>query len=214
MKYFIGVLTLVFALSFNANSQDANKILSELSAKAKNYKTISASYSSELIDTKNGINFKQDGSIKIKGEKYYLDLSDYIIISDATTIWTYETESNICTIDDAEEMEEEGFNPSKMFTIWEQDFRNEYKNESTLNGKKVHVINLYPNNAKDAQYHTITLFIDKTKMEVVKIVAKSKEGSEMTYTVKSFNTNIDLPDATFELNKADFPGVELEDNRI
>jgi len=67
----------------------------------------------------------------VDGDKYSLDIGDYVIISDGVTIWTYEPAVNDCYIDDADLMAEEGMDPSKLFTIWEDDFKSEWKGVTT-----------------------------------------------------------------------------------
>ena len=86
-------------------AQDSGKILDELSAKAKNFDSIYAEYSSRLLDEQNGIDLKQEGSIRVKGKLYNLELGDYILITDGETHWTYEKGTNDCYVDYLEDVE-------------------------------------------------------------------------------------------------------------
>jgi outer membrane lipoprotein carrier protein len=213
----LALLFLSFALlaGFSVSAQTSKEILDKLSAKAKGYKSITSDFSSTLVDKKNGKNVKQDGTIKIKGSKYALSLSDYIVISDAKTVWSYDKKGNSCSIDDIADVKDGAFDPSQMFTIWEKDFKHEMKNTAAnVDGAAAYEINLYPNNAKNKPYHTITMYVDKAKMEVVKIVVKTRENAEITYKVKSFKTTTDIPDSEFSFNKTKYPGVEMVDNRL
>lgn len=194
-------------------AQDSNKILDELSTKAQGYSTIYAEYESRLLDEAAGLDITQKGSIKVSGEKYNLDLADYVIINDGETFWTYEKTSNEAYIDYAEDMADDSFSPGEMFTIWEQDFKNEYKGLSTVGGKSCHQINLYPNDPTSKPYHTIQLHVDKAKMEVVKIVVKGREGNDMIYTVKAFKPNVAVTEADFQFSTSKYPGAEIIDNR-
>ena len=97
----------------------------------------------------------QKGQILVKGQKYRLDIADYEIISDGETIWTYEKESNTCYVDYKEDIEDETFSPSEMFTIWEKDFKHEYKSTEKVDGRDNYVIYLYPNDPSDKPYHTL-----------------------------------------------------------
>jgi len=85
---------------------------------------------------------------------------------------------------------------------------------ANVDGVAAYEINLYPIEAKGKAYHTITMFVDKAKMEVVKIVVKTREGAEITYKVKTFKTTIDVPDTDFTFSKSKYPGVEMIDNRL
>ena len=194
-------------------AQDSNAILDELSKKAKGYTSIAADYDSRLLDVQAGLDISQSGSIKVSGEKYNLDLSDYVIVNDGETFWSFDKAGNTVQIDYSEDMADGSLQPSQMFTIWEQDFKNEYKGETTENGKACHVIYLYPNDPTSKPYHTIQLSIDKAKMEVVKIVVKGREGDDMIYTVKSFNPNTAITAGDFAFDIKAHPGIEVIDNR-
>jgi len=208
-------LTAALCAGFSASAQTSKEILDKLSAKAKGYKSITADFSSTLVDKKNNKNVKQDGSIKIKGAKYALSLADYVVISDNKTVWSYDKKANSCSIDDIADVKNGSFDPSQMFTIWEKDFKHEMKNAAAnVDGVAAYEINLYPIEAKGKAYHTITMFVDKAKMEVVKIVVKTREGAEITYKVKTFKTTIDVPDTDFTFSKSKYPGVEMIDNRL
>jgi outer membrane lipoprotein-sorting protein len=143
-------LTTAFFAGFSASAQTSKEILDKLSAKAKAYKSITSDFSSTLVDKKNGKNVKQEGTIKIKGAKYALALSDYIVISDAKTVWSYDKKGNSCSIDDIADVKDGAFDPSQMFTIWEKDFKHEMKNTAAnSDGVAAYEINLYPINAKN-----------------------------------------------------------------
>lgn len=211
----LSLVLALFVVALSSQAQTSKEILDKISAKAKTWKTISAEFSSSLVDKKNGINTKDEGSIKIKGKKYNLNISQYQVFSDGTNIWSFDKKNNECTIDYLEDVKDGAFDPSEMFTIWEKDFKHEMKNtNATVDGVACYEIHLFPNQPKDKSYHTIVLYIDKAKMQAHKIVVKTRENAEISYKIKSFKTNIELGDAEFQFNKAGHPGVELIDNRI
>ncbi len=195
-------------------AQDSGKILDQLSAKAKGYSTISADYTSRLQDVKADLDLTQEGNIKVKDKKYNLDLPSYTVISDGTTVWTYEKENNAVYIDNLEDVQEDGINPNDLFRIWETGFKHEYKETKSEGGAELYWINLYPNDPGNKPYHTIQLYIDKAKMEINKIKVMNRDGSTVTYTVKGFAPNKTLEDSKFRFNPASYPGVEVIDNRI
>jgi outer membrane lipoprotein-sorting protein len=215
MKHIAFLLTAFVLIGNTASAQTSKEILDKLSAKAKAWKSIYSDFTSTLSNPKNGINQKQEGSIKIKGSKYYLNLPDYIVVSDGGTVWSYDKKANSCNIDNLEDVKDGTFDPSEMFTIWEKDFRHEMKNaNAAVNGAGCYEIALYPNNPKGKSYHTILMYVDKARMEVVKIVVKTRENAEITYTVKNFKTNSEFPDTDFKFNTTKHPGVKMNDNRI
>jgi outer membrane lipoprotein-sorting protein len=195
-------------------AQDADALLSRLSEEAKGYGSIEATYTSKLIDRASDFESVQQGSIQIDGDQFHLDLGDYQIFSDGVTIWTYEVAVNDCYIEDAETMAEEGMDPSKLFTIWEDDFKNEWKGELKVNGQLVTHINLYPSGEKEKAFHTIQLYIDETNLRLVRAVVKGREGTDVTYDVETFQSKAIFKSGLFKFDATQFPGVNLIDNRI
>ena len=195
-------------------AQDANALLSKLSGQAKSYGSIEATYTSTMVDKVSDFEATQSGTIFVDGSKYSLDIGDYLIISDGVTIWTYEPAVNDCYVDDAEMMAEDGMDPSKLFTIWEDDFKNEWKGTATVNGEELTQINLYPLAGDDKPFHTIQLFISEKDLELRRAIVKGREGTDVTYDVGSFKPQAEVPASTFTFDPAKFPGVNIVDNRI
>lgn len=195
-------------------AQDANALLSKLSEQAKSYGSIEATYTSTMVDKVSDFEATQSGTIYVDGSKYSLDIGDYLIISDGVTIWTYEPAVNDCYVDDAEMMAEDGMDPSKLFTIWEDDFKNEWKGTATVNGEELTQINLYPLAGDDKPFHTIQLYISEKDLELRRAIVKGREGTDVTYDVGSFKPRAEVPASTFTFDPAKFPGVNIVDNRI
>jgi outer membrane lipoprotein carrier protein len=209
------LLTLFAGFGIQMQGQTSKEILDKLSTKAKTFKTITSDFTSTLNNPKAGINQTNSGSVKIKGSKYYVNMGDYQIWSDGKTVWNYNKSDNSVTIDNLADVKDGGFDPSEMFTIWEKNFKHEMKNaNATIDGVSCYQIALNPNDPKNKSYHTITLYIDKTKMEVYKVEVKTRENATITYKIKNFKTSTELPDSDFNFSKTKFPGVEEIDNRI
>lgn len=205
----------LLGMVINTQAQTSKEVLDKLSAKAKTYKTITSDFTSTLNNQKAGVNQTTNGSVKIKGSKYYVNLGDYQIWCDGKTVWNYSKADNSVTIDDLADVKDGGFDPSEMFTIWEKNFKHEMKNaNATVDGASVYQIALNPNDPKNKSYHTILLNIDKTKMEVSKVEVKTRENATISYKIKNFKTNTEVPDTDFTFSKSKFPGVEEVDNRI
>ena len=195
-----------------ALSQDPDLLLGDLSEKAKTYTAYEISYTSTLVDLKNDFELTQEGSVQIEGDRFHLDLGDYVIYCDGESVWTFEPEMNECYLDDMETMREEGMDPSQLFTVWEEDFRREWMGRAQIGDKDCAHVNLYA--GEDKPYHTLQLFIDDTALEIVRIVMKGREGSDVTYTVTSFSTSLEVKPGMFTFPADKHPGVDLIDNRI
>lgn len=209
----IALLLSAVLISATAFGQDSKAILDKLSNKAKGYSTTDAQFTQRIVDKQSGIDQTQKGSIQLKGEKYKAVLGNYEIYSDGESLTTYDKELNEAMIDYLEDVEDGTLSPSKMFTIWEDNFKHELVGSEKVSGADCHKINLYPEDPKEKTYHTITMWVDKTKMEVTQVVIKGKDGTEMVYNITSFVTGKDLPDSTFTFSIKGHPGVEVIDNR-
>ena len=195
-----------------ALSHDPDLLLGDLSEQAKTYTAYEISYTSTLVDLKNDFELTQEGSVQIEGDRFHLDLGDYVIYCDGESVWTFEPEMNECYLDDMETMREEGMDPSQLFTVWEEDFRREWMGRAQIGDKDCAHVNLYA--GEDKPYHTLQLFIDDTALEIVRIVMKGREGSDVTYTVTSFSTSLEVKPGMFTFPADKHPGVDLIDNRI
>lgn len=210
LNFFVAAVTLLPA-TFSWG-QNADALLTQLSDKARTYDACEISYTSTLVDLKNDFELSQEGIVQIQGDRFHLDLGDYVIYSDGETVWTYEPEMNDCYVDDAEVMREDGMDPSALFTIWEEDFKREWMGRSTISGRDCAHVNLYASEEKP--FHTMQLFIDDKALEIVRIVMKGREGSDVTYTVTSFSTTLNVVPGMFTFPAEKHPGVDLIDNRL
>lgn len=217
-KIGLGLLAIVAFYAVTNAQQDprAKAILDKLSAKTKQYKSISADFSYTMVNTADDVNEKQTGKLITKGNKYYLSLAGQEIFCDGTTLWTYIKESNEVQINNVPKDGEKSsnyVNPSSIFTIYNKGFKFQYKGEKKEGDKIYQVIDLYPMKPEDKNYHTIVLTIDKSKMQISSIEIKGKDGTNYTYIVKSFVSNKNLNDSEFSFNKAAHPKVEVTDLR-
>ena len=212
MTSFCLALIVGLFLSSPLVAQDADALLNRLSDKAQSFEAYEIAYTSTLVDLKNDFELSQEGFVQIEGDRFHLNLGNYVIYCDGETVWTFEPEMNECYIDDTETMKEEGMDPAKLFTVWEDDFRREWMGRSSVEGRDCAHINLYA--GTDKAYHTLQLFVDDNALEVVQIVMKGREGSDVTYTVKSFSTSLKVVPGMFTFPAEKHPGVDLIDNRI
>ncbi|HIN41565.1 MAG TPA: outer membrane lipoprotein carrier protein LolA [Flavobacteriales bacterium] len=209
---FFTLLSISFVI--NGYSQDSDALLLKLSERAKTFENIEATYSSKMVDLKNDFEETMSGKIYIEGDKFNLNLGEFVIISDGITVWTYEPESNDCYIDDADMLIDEGMDPSRIFTIWEDEFNSEWKGREMVGDRDCVQINLYPIDGDEKPYHTLKMYIDDVKLEIVRLVVKGREGMDTDYLIERFNTGVTLPNASFDFDESKYPGALMIDNRI
>lgn len=210
------ILGAALLLGTATHAQDDPKskaIVDKLMAQAKTWTSFEADFTSRLQSTKDKLDIKQEGNMKVKGKRFRLALDKNTIINDGTTIYTYSKETNEVTLTDPSEMDQE-LDPSRIFTQYEKGFKSQFVEEKAdASGAMVQVVKLFPLDAAKKPFHTVVLTVDKAKTEPRSVQVLYKDGNVVTYTVKKFTANPALADALFVWDKSKYPGVEENDMR-
>lgn len=209
MKLILTLITLLtLSVSFGQDSKSQG-ILDKLSKKMKGQTSFYIEFSANISNSSTGVNQNETGKGWVKGDKFYASYGDNTIISNGVKSWTIIKEEKSVYETDADEDDEESINPKKLMTIWESGFKNKYGKETTLNGEAVHMIYLYPKKPGSVDYHTIVLYISKTKNELKKVLMKSKDGTRMTYRLTKYTGNPTVSDSKFVFDKKKYPGYTV-----
>ena len=207
--------TLIFillTLSIHSYAQDekSNEILQQLSINTQAYKNIDVDFNFKFENVTQEISENQKGNIKINANKFRLELNQQIIISDDTTQWIYLKESNELQIMEYDSLDDM-ISPNKLFTIYEEGYKNSYvqlKNESDLT---LHIIDLFPTESN--AFQKIQLQINSEKIQLHNIILFDKNGGSFTYLITKFSTDANLDDNLFKFNPAEYPEIEIIDLR-
>lgn len=207
------ILTMVLTLVGTAQDEKASAILADLSAKMQKFESVSATFSSKMIDKQADMEVDQSGSIKVSGDSYKLNIGDITVVCDGENVWTYSKKSNEVMVDLAEDIyDEEGIEPAQLFTIWETGFKSQHAGTETVSGILCDVIKLFPNDPEEKVFHTIKIYVDQNGLEMKRAVILGKEGNDTVYNITSFNTDY-IQSTEFKFDKSKYPGVEVIDNR-
>ena len=207
--------TLIFillTLSIHSYAQDekSNEILQQLSINTKAYKNIDVDFDFNFENKTQKISENQKGNIKINATKFRLELNQQIIISDDTTQWIYLKESNELQIMEYDSLDDM-ISPNKLFTIYEEGYKNSYvelKNESDIT---LHIIDLFP--IESNAFQKIQLQINSEKIQLHNIILFDKNGGSFTYLITKFTTDAILDDKLFKFDTAEYPEIEIIDLR-
>lgn len=201
-------------LSVMAQSEvKAKAILAEVSKKYRSYDAIKTEFTYTLENPQAKIKETQAGTLFVRSKvnKYKVILKGQELISDGKNQWMYlkaDKEVQLSEVDNSAD----ALNPAKIFTIYEKGFKSVYTNDSQLSGKTVHNIELSPLDSKRS-FFKVKLQIDKISKQIMNAVIFDKNGNRYTYSIKTFNPNIKVPESTFAFDSKLYPGVELVDLR-
>jgi len=216
MKRIIFTTTIILIAFLTQAQQDpkAKSILDEVSSKTKTFKTILADFSFSMENKAMSINEKNDGSIKLKGQKYLVDLpgAGVKVYSDGKTNWSYMKQGNQVTISTIEDSGSELMDPSSLFSIYEKGFTSKFIAEKNVGGKPVYQIDLFPDK-KEYDVSKISIEINKTTMMIQSAQLFGTDGNIYGIVVKKMETNKDFPDTEFVFDAKKFPDVEIIDLR-
>jgi outer membrane lipoprotein-sorting protein len=216
MKKVFFTTTIILIAFFTQAQQDpkAKSILDEVSGKTRTYKTISADFSFSMENKAMSINEKNDGSIKLKGQKYFVDLpgAGIKVYSDGKTNWSYMKQGNQVTISTIEDSGSELMDPSSLFSIYEKGFTSKFIAEKNVGGKPVYQIDLFPDK-KEYDVSKISIEINKTTMMIQSAQLYGTDGNIYGIVVKKMETDKDFTDTEFTFDSRKFPDVEIIDLR-
>lgn len=206
MNKILIIIFSIFQLTSFGQDDKSNEILKQLSANTKSYTFMDVDFDFNFINITQEINENQKGNIKIKNNKFLLDLNEQIVISDDSTQWIYLKESNELQIMEFDS-EDEMLSPNKLFTIYENGYKNQYIELKDNN----HIIDLFP--VESNEFKNIQLHINKDKIQLNKIILFDKNGGSFSYTITKFITNANFDDNLFKFNTEEYPDLEIIDLR-
>ena len=214
-KLLIGALIIIGSglTAFAQSEVKAKEILAEVSKKYRTYDVIKTEFSYTLENPQAKIKETQSGTLFVRSKvnKYKVILKGQELISDGKNQWTYlkaDKEVQLSEVDNSSD----ALNPAKIFTIYEKGFKSVYTNDTKLNGKTLHNIDLTPLDAKRS-FFKVRLQIEKLSKQITNAVIFDKNGNKYTYTIKTFMPNVKVPESTFAFDSKLYPGVELVDLR-
>jgi outer membrane lipoprotein carrier protein len=192
----------------------ANTILQSLDKKTKAYKTITADFTITTYGANKKPGDPLKGMLWVKGGKYKYDIKNQVVFSDSTTTWTYLKDANEVQINKVDPNSDKGsLSPATIFSFYQKGFKSHFVDEEKVNNIVCECVELYPKHPEKEKYHTIRLFIDKLKNQVVQAILLMKDGTTQVISIDKFTPNSGVTDATFTFDKKNYPGVEIEDLR-
>jgi outer membrane lipoprotein-sorting protein len=151
-----------------------------------------------------------EGTLIMKKKKFILHIAPLDVYCNTTTLWQVDNQAKEVTVSayDADE----GLSPDRIFTISQDDMRTQYAGAEAIGGKQCHKIVLFPLASTD--YVSITVWIDQAAKLPRQMLTKYKNGSKVTYTMKTIVSDKQIDDAAFTLNPTQrYPTYTVEDLR-
>ncbi|REJ80387.1 MAG: outer membrane lipoprotein carrier protein LolA [Bacteroidetes bacterium] len=194
------------------SDKQSQEILNGVSAKYKSYKSVKATFSIAVENSKDKSKNSQKGTIYIKGNKYKLQIAGQDVISDGKSRWTYLKDANEIQIDHLRN-DENSITPTNVFTLYEKGWHSKYIGETKKGNVTLQQIELIPIDPKKKNVFKVKLNINKGTKVLESAQVYDKNGSIQTITVDSFASDVIDDENFFTFNSGSYPGAEVIDLR-
>jgi outer membrane lipoprotein-sorting protein len=215
-RFIIFLFALIVSAQSISSQQDpkAEKILNKVSSKVKSYNNIGFDFTYTIYSMVDKSTFSQNGYAVLKGKKYLIKMDHSQIYFDGKAIYNYIPDANEVTISDPEKDYDDFFlgNPSKIFTMYQEDYKYLYKGEDKFNDKICHRVDLYPYSL-DRSYSAVKLWIYKDNIHLGKVQVNGKSGDRYFVELRNYDINKSLKEGFFSFDPKDHKDIQVIDTR-
>jgi len=196
------------------NDPQAKKVLDKIRKKYDAYKTVEAAFSL-AIEVPGQPKEMQKGTISQEGNKFRLDMSDQIIVSDGTTTWVYQRKSNEVQINNTDPNDANALlTPKDLLSRYQKgDFLYTITDKTTEGGKLLTQIEFKPKD-RNSEYSKLRVAIDEKAGTIQSIKGFAKDGSRYTFAITRLSPNKAFAATQFTFDTSLFKGVRVEDLRM
>ena len=207
-------LLIIALIPFSVFAQSDEKsaaILEAVSATNSAYKNIQVTFSYTLENKEADVNDTRDGKLTLAGDRFHLQLMGQDIYSDGEIVWYVMKEDLEVHIKSVEDFKgETELDPANFFSQYDKGYRSKFYAEETKDGKKLNVIDLFPEDPGKKPYSRIRLGIDKATDHIVYSKTFGKDGTDYLLEVKSMKTNVSIPAGQFIFSQSKYEAEDYD----
>jgi len=212
------ITSLFFAIllslsSFSQNDTKAMSILKKVSQEYKSYKNVAIQFVLTMENAQEDIKESSKGQAWVKDKKYKVNLMGVETYYNGKTKWSYIKDSEEVNITTPDPADKNTFDPSKLFTEYEQGYKVRYINEVFQANRALQIIDLLPTDVKGSEFNRIKIKVDKDKNQIYQIIRFGKDGNDYTITLSSLKKVNPIADSFFIFDTKKHPDVEVVDLR-
>ncbi len=209
-RYLAFIILVMFAMTTIAQTTKSKQLLDKVSAKNKEYKTLSAEFTFSMDNKEEDIHEISKGNIVLKGKKYKLSLMGVNTYFDGKTQYAHLIDAEEVNVTTPDETEKGSLNPSNIFSIYQTGFQSKWVEEKN----HIAIIDLFPTKDRDEKsFSRIRLWVDTKSNQITQLKSVGKDGNDVTIKIEKIVPDIELPDSTFVFDAKANPDVEVIDLR-
>ena len=186
------------------SSDDAKKILDDVSIKISSFENISFDFTYSLNNKEEQIKQETNGNVTVSGNKYKLNYLGSTQIFDGEKTYTIIPENEEITISQSDDENEVSINPSKLLTFYKSGYSYSMDIKQKHLDKSIQFIKLIPIE-KNSDLKYLLLGIDIDSKDIFRLIEIGKNQTTTTLTINNQKTNMLLNNSFFSINLKNYP---------
>jgi len=186
------------------SSENAKKILDDVSIKISSFENISFDFTYSLNNKEEQIKQETTGNVTVSGNKYKLNYLGATQLFDGEKTYTIIPENEEITISKSDDENEVSINPSKLLTFYKSGYSYSMDIKQKHLDKSIQFIKLMPID-KNSDLKYLLLGIDINSKDIFRLIEIGKNQTTTTLTINNQKTNIKLNDSFFSINLKNYP---------
>ena len=193
------------------NDPQAEKILAAAKNKVNSLSDLTAGFN-KIFEMREG-NAKPStisGKLKMKKDKFRVDLKEQLLICDGKTMWTVLRDDKEVTVSQYDP--KDGFSPASMFNFTQKNMKTRYDGVENVHNVTADKVTMFPLQ-ESHEYFKVELWVEQKTTIPRKMKVWNRSGSVITFDVTELATNTNVSVAEFTFQESDCAGCEKIDNR-
>lgn len=198
--FFLFTINIIFCQS----SEDAKKLLDEVSIKISSYQNIFFDFTYSLNNKEEQIKQETIGNLTVSGDKYKLNYLGAIQLFDGEKTYTIVPENEEITISNPDDENEININPVKLLSFYKSGYNYSLDIKQKYLRKTIQFIKLIPIE-KNSELNYLLLGIDVNSKDIFRLIEIGKNKTITTLTITNQKTNLQLEESFFSINFKNYP---------
>lgn len=209
-RIFLLAIMCVVSLTAAAQKGEAEKLLDKAVSLIKSDSGVQMNFSITLLDGSGDEMFKDDGVLKISGERFALLTDEMKLWCDGETQWSYISQNNEIYISEPNADDARAFSPLHIMELYKSGFKSEVdKGASKPNADAVVLTSV----ARGNEIKKVSILLDKRINLPSSMDVKYENGTSAKIVVNTYKQGCKFSVKDFRCREKDFRGAEVVDMR-